>query len=121
MTRTRKILTALGAAGLVLGTASTASAAPASGSPPISWLGSCYPWHDSQTGGGWCDGQGPNWTYRAWVQCKGNGITWVTMGPSHWAGDRRGSYGYCSTEGGNFLAGFIMVYYNGELQYDISM
>ena len=56
------------------------------------WLGTCYPQVGSYWGGGWCDGNGPDWHYYGWVHCS-NG--WNYYGVDRWAGDRRGSYGYC--------------------------
>ncbi|MFD9698234.1 hypothetical protein [Lentzea sp. NPDC059081] len=71
------------------------------------WLGNCYPAVGSNWGGGWCDGNGPNWNYQGWVDCS-NG--WEYYGVVHWAGDRRGSYAYCPT-GTSAVAGGIDVFY----------
>ena len=59
-----------------------------------SWLGNCYPVRYTRSAGGWCDGNGPNWRYQGFVGCTDGREYW---GPVRWAGDRRGSYGYCPT------------------------
>ncbi|MGH3416977.1 MAG: hypothetical protein ACRDVE_22045 [Actinocrinis sp.] len=60
--------------------------------PDAGWLGTCYGSHGSNWGGGWCDGNGPDWVYQGFVDCTNGGEYY---GVVHWAGDRRGSYGYC--------------------------
>jgi hypothetical protein len=65
---------------------------PVGMSPQAGWLGTCYPAVGSNWGGGWCDGNGPNWNYQGWVDCTNGG---EYFGVIHWAGDRRGSYAYC--------------------------
>jgi hypothetical protein len=60
--------------------------------PDSGWLGQCYPALGSNWGGGWCDGNGPDWHYYGWVDCT-NGHEYY--GVDRWAGDRRGSYAYC--------------------------
>lgn len=120
MARSRKKMAAiLAAAALVLGT-TTATAAPAAAAtvrPMTSWLGACHPWNDNETAGGWCDGNGPNWTYQAVALCENIvQVTWITTGVVRWAGDRRGSYAYCSTRNGFLVQGWIYVYYNNVYQ-----
>lgn len=62
------------------------------------FLGNCYPevsrsGHGGRGfGGGWCDGNGPDWTYVGYVHCNNGGNY---SGPVRWAGDRRKSLGYC--------------------------
>ena len=68
--------------------------------PNAGWLGSCYPAYGSNWGGGWCDGNGPDWVYQGHVYCSNGGEYY---GVVHWAGDRRGSYGYCP--GGSYAVG----------------
>ena len=112
------VAAALAAAALVLGT--TAAAAPASAATVRlgGFFDTCYPWNDSETGGGWCNGQGPDWTYQATAFCENSaGQSWGTSGVARWAGDRRGSYAYCSTQHGRFVYGELNVYQNGVLQY----
>ena len=72
------------------------SPASASEMQPNGWLGVCHPWHDRNTFGGWCDGNGPN-SYEAWADCA-DGV--IAFGVARWDGDRRGSYAYCSGHGG---------------------
>ena len=122
MTRSLKGLSAaLSGAMLMLGT--TAVAAPASASAEravssSSWLGTCYPWNDSETAGGWCNGNGPNWTYEGWAICNDGVQQFSVFGPMRWAGDRRGSYGYCSGLG-PLVKGYINVFYNGQFQFSL--
>jgi hypothetical protein len=118
----RGIGAALTGAALVLGTA--AAAAPASAAtvrPMTSWIGACHPWNDNRTVGGWCDGNGPNWTYNASGVCTNGKTEWGAYGVTRWAGDRRGSYAYCSTRGGYYISGsgVLNVYYNGVFQWAV--
>jgi hypothetical protein len=125
MTRSPKGLSAvLAGAALIMGT--LAAAAPASAAtarpmrPASSWLGTCYPWNDNETAGGWCNGNGPNWTYEGRAVCNVAGFQYDEFGPSRWAGDRRGSYGYCSTDGGVLVSGYLSLFYNGVFQFSLS-
>jgi hypothetical protein len=81
--------------------------------PHAGWIGTCYVARGTNWAGGWCDGNGPDWTYRGAVQCT-NGI-WY-LGTSRWAGDRRGSYAECPS-GKTATTGGVWVYYNGVWQY----
>ena len=58
---------------------------------------------------GWCNGTGPDYTYRAVVGCT-NGTVYVS--PARWMGDRRGQTAYCPY---NVRAewGGMYVYYKG--------
>ena len=71
------------------------------------WLGSCYPERVGNRAGGWCDGNGPDWTYRGVVHCT-NGGTYY--GVERWAGDRRASAISCP-RGKAFVWGGVY-YYN---------
>ncbi|MEU7798156.1 hypothetical protein AB0J14_19245 [Micromonospora arborensis] len=65
------------------------------GTMAAGWLGACHPEpnpNNSRSGGGWCDGNGPDARYQGWVDCSNGGRYW---GPERWAGDRRRSYGTC--------------------------
>jgi hypothetical protein len=126
------------AVGLALSLAAPASAAPASAAPALaasaqvsevirytagqpaptntatastlaSWLGPCYPVRYTRSAGGWCDGNGPNWRYQGYVGCTDGREYW---GPVRWAGDRRGSYGYCPT-GAYANYGGVQAFYVG--------
>ena len=67
--------------------------------PDSGWLGTCYDIQlSSTTGGGWCDGNGPDGVYRGYADCT-DGHEYY--GPERWAGDRRGSYATCP--GGYYL------------------
>ncbi|MFJ9775761.1 hypothetical protein ACIRVF_31730 [Kitasatospora sp. NPDC101157] len=72
-------------------------AAAAGDSGAKSWGGKCHYWHDRNTGGGWCDGNGPTKRYYAFGLCN-DGFS--SYGVERWAGDRRGSYVYCAGHGG---------------------
>lgn len=125
MNRSRqRILAAMAVAPIVLGSAVAANATSAAASvrPMSSWIGTCHPWTDGVSFGGWCDGNGPNWTYRATGICY-NGNSYRTWGVSHWAGDRRGSYGYCNTNGGYYIegSGGLNVYDNGVFQFSATI
>ncbi|MEU3566920.1 hypothetical protein AB0E96_00595 [Kitasatospora sp. NPDC036755] len=61
------------------------------GPAPLGWLGDCSYVIGQNFAGGWCDGNGPDWWYQAWVHCDDG----YYYGPARWAGDRRGSYAYC--------------------------
>jgi hypothetical protein len=84
-------------------------AAPSSVHLLSGWLGTCYPEVHSTSGGGWCDGNGPDWHYYGWVDCS-NG--WEYYGVDRWAGDRRKSFGYCPS-GTYAVAGGVDAYYAG--------
>jgi hypothetical protein len=74
------------------------------------WLGGCYPASAGNWGGGWCDGNGPEWTYRGVVGCTNNRVYW---GIARWAGDRRASYATCPA-GYQAVWGGLDVYLNGN-------
>jgi hypothetical protein len=60
------------------------------------WIGRCYPVVSASYGGGWCDGNGPDWQYNGHVYCTASGGRfYYAWGPTRWAGDRRGSYASC--------------------------
>lgn len=112
-----KMLTALAAAGLAAGSVGVVTAAPAQAAGSIK---SCYVWSSySMPGhaGGWCDGTGPDWTYRGLVHCN-NGTSY--LGISRWAGDRRGSAATCSS-GVTARSGGVRVYYRGAWQFDVTV
>ena len=102
----RTLVTAAALAGIAVagvadastGFAATAPAASAvlkpagAARPDASWLGQCYNQGGLNWGGGWCDGNGPNWVYQGYADCS-NGKRYY--GVVRWAGDRRGSYGNC--------------------------
>ncbi len=91
----------------------------AAGAIPLTgWLGSCFPNRGRDWGGGWCDGNGPDWTYRGWVRCSGD--TTLYLGSARWAGDRTGSYAYCPT-GRTATVGGLKVYGGGALYYTYSV
>jgi hypothetical protein len=53
----------------------------------------CHPeFANGWTGGGWCDGNGPDWTYRGVIR-RTNGGTY--FGTIRWAGDRGKSFALC--------------------------
>ena len=75
--------------------------------PNAGWLGTCYSAYGSNWGGGWCNGNGPDWVYQGYVDCSNGGEYY---GVVHWAGDQRGSYGYCP--GGTYAVnGGLYVWY----------
>ncbi|GGN99714.1 hypothetical protein GCM10010112_93740 [Actinoplanes lobatus] len=78
------------------------------------WLGSCYVSRYSTYAGGWCDGNGPDWTYQGTVRC-GNNPGYINNGPTRWAGDRRGSYSSCPS-GTSAARGGVDVFYQGSYQ-----
>jgi hypothetical protein len=100
------------------GAADTNMVAPASSAVVLSgWLGRCYPqFPNSWTAGGWCDGNGPDWTYRGVVHCT-NGASY--FGVMRWAGDRRKSFGLCQYSSGVWggLYYFYKGYYRGSVIY----
>jgi hypothetical protein len=77
--------------------------------PSAGWLGQCYPEYggSSAYAGGWCDGNGPDWTYRGVAHCT-NGSE--RLGIARWAGDRRKSWAMCP---GYPLWGGLYYYYKG--------
>jgi hypothetical protein len=87
------------------------------------FLGKCYPvaqviGRDLYTGGGWCDGNGPDWTYRGWIKCYYATGAPTNYGVIRWAGDRRQSMatcaGYASSGGG------LQVFYKGALKQTLT-
>jgi hypothetical protein len=88
----------------------TATAASASG-----FLTACYPVHAGNWGGGWCDGNGPDWTYRPAVLCNNMSGVWIVSRTSHWAGDRGSIYQNCPT-GGSSIHGGLAVYDLGTFE-----
>lgn len=73
----------------------TATTGARSATMAAGWLGMCYKLPNpanSRSGGGWCDGNGPDARYQGWVACS-NSRTYY--GPERWAGDRRYSFGTC--------------------------
>jgi hypothetical protein len=74
-----------------------------------SWKGKCYPQHPQGTkkAGGWCNGNGPNWQYWAYVNCSGGHRY---FGPHRWMGDRRGSWVSCKA-GQSYKSGGLYYYY----------
>ncbi|WP_430501349.1 hypothetical protein ACQRWP_07130 [Micromonospora trifolii] len=75
------------------------------------WIGQCYP----HAYGGWCDGNGPGWTYEGYVRCAAQSSGSIDYpGPSRWAGDRRGSTAKCSL-GTSYKSGGVKVFYRGVL------
>jgi hypothetical protein len=73
------------------------------------WLGTCYAqFPNSWTAGGWCDGNGPDWTYRGVVHCSNGGSYFGVM---RWAGDRRKSFGLCQNSTG--VWGGLYYFYRG--------
>lgn len=111
----KMVATAFLASGAVALTVGTAAPAQAAGS-----FKSCYnvyarismPGH----AGGICDGTGPDFTYRAFANCK-NGST--AYGQSRWAGDRRGSGATCPS-GVTASSGGVKVYRLGSLYTTIT-
>ena len=90
---------------LVIGaTGSLVSAGPAQAA---GWLGTCHPYRTNLTAGGWCDGNGPDWTYQG--VCYSNSV--YRYGPMKWAGDRNGSRAECS---GPSQYGGLYYYYKGR-------
>ena len=67
-------------------------------------------------GRGWCDGNGPDWTYRGVVHCT-NGASY--FGVMRWAGDRRKSFGLCQNSTGVWggLYYYHTGYYYGSVIY----
>lgn len=91
-------------------TTGKAATAPQVGTAALSgWLGTCYPqFPNGWTAGGWCDGNGPDWTYRGVVHCSNGGSY---LGAQRWAGDRRKSFGLCQNSTG--IWGGLYYYYKG--------
>jgi hypothetical protein len=73
------------------------------------WIGDCYANRGTFSAGGWCDGNGPDWTYQAVVTCTNGGQYW---GVRRWAGDRRGSYAECPA--GTTTSGGLYYYYQNS-------
>lgn len=103
--------------GIAVGVIPAALPAQAAG-----FIGACYPevsrsgFGGRGFGGGWCDGNGPDWTYIGYVHCNNGGNY---SGSVRWAGDRRKSLGYCpqGTKQQATYAGLIWYYkgvYRGE-------
>ena len=93
------------------GAADTNVVAPPSSAVALAgWLGRCYPqFPNSWTAGGWCDGNGPDWTYRGVVHCSNGGSYFGVM---RWAGDRRKSFGLCQNSTG--VWGGLYYFYKGS-------
>ncbi|GAA2066113.1 hypothetical protein GCM10009839_92260 [Catenulispora yoronensis] len=109
MKRLKAYAVAAALASVVVAGGSSASAAvarPAAARSSGGWIGQCYPWHDKNTFGGWCDGNGP-YSYQAMAECAD--WTW-SAGVVVWAGNRNGSYAYCAGHGG--LASGTSWYWN---------
>jgi len=111
--RPRTLATALAALAMTAPlTITTTTPAQAAGS-----ISTCYTWISPSApghAGGWCDGTGPDWTYRGIVRCS-NGTHF--LGISRWAGDRRGSSGTCASTR-SAVSGGVRVYYKGVWQFD---
>lgn len=101
-------VTALGSSHASQGTHSALAAHPNAG-----WLGACTFWADSNTFGGWCNGNGPD-SYRAWADCADGSVSY---GVVHWDGDRRGSYAYCAGHGGLLTPNNTYSAYEGYIYY----
>jgi len=119
------VLFTLFAAAPAASAASSAAMTPATAAAPMgSWIGACYPWNDGVTAGGWCNGNGPNWTYYTYAICERGSNSWITSGPLRWAGDRRQSYSYCSRNvgygSGVIYQAWIVVFYNSQIQYYVA-
>lgn len=97
-TKTRSLNRLQALAVALVATAGVGLAAAPSASASGGWGGKCHPFHDSNTVGGWCDGNGPDYRYAAFGKCRND--NYVTYGVTRWAGDRRGSYVYCAGHGG---------------------
>jgi hypothetical protein len=109
MYRAVKAALAIAVVGVALGVAGPASAASAGSTAPAAssghavhpdgWKGPCYPakFDEYNSGGGWCDGNGPDWVYHGWVICSNGNIQ--LFGPTKWDGDRSGSYRNCNGRG----------------------
>jgi hypothetical protein len=78
------------------------------------WIGTCYPHRGTGGAGGWCDGNGPDWQYRAVVYCERGGPFYSTG--FRWAGDTRGLSAYCRTGTGPSYAGGVEYWYRSELR-----
>lgn len=79
------------------------------------WIGDCYTYVTSTSGGGWCDGNGPDWTYAGVAVCGESNTAFV--GVRRWAGDRRKSSAGCPTTYGLARQGGVYVYFKGTFQY----
>jgi hypothetical protein len=97
---------------------SVVPAFPVAAEAATSWLGACYTWHDNRTAGGWCDGNGPYYTYSTTASCTNGGLAY---GPNRWAGDRRESYAYCSSIGQYLTGGVLDAFHNGLLVEQITI
>lgn len=60
--------------------------------PASGWIGQCYPQINANNETGWCDGNGPDYHYYAYVDCSDG---YEYYGVDRWAGDRRGSQAIC--------------------------
>jgi hypothetical protein len=78
------------------------------------WIGACYPHRGSGGAGGWCDGNGPDWQYRAIVYCTMGGPYYSVMW--RWAGDRRGLSAYCRSGSGTAYLGGVEYWYRSEMR-----
>jgi hypothetical protein len=97
---------------LAMAALAPATASASTATPNTSWIGTCYVFRGVDNAGGWCDGNGPNWTYQARVYCA-NGVDYT--GVQRWAGDRRGSTATCA--GSDASEGGVDVYYNGIYEF----
>ncbi len=87
------------------------------------FLGKCYPvaqlvGPNLYGGGGWCDGNGPDWTYRGWIKCYYATGAGTKYGVTRWAGDRRQSLGTCA--GYASSGGGLQVFYKGVLKQTLT-
>ncbi|MET8260412.1 hypothetical protein ACFYPG_23295 [Micromonospora sp. NPDC005553] len=76
------------------------------------WIGKCYP----HAYGGWCDGNGPDWTYEGYVRCAAQSSgSKDEVGVRRWAGDRRGSTAKCQL-GTSYKSGGVKIFLRGEFK-----
>ncbi|RDI66732.1 hypothetical protein DFR76_104482 [Nocardia pseudobrasiliensis] len=111
-----RVATAVAAfAGIAL-TSSVAGAEPDSAAG--GWAGKCYIAHNDQTAQGWCDGNGPDYTYQTLGDCltrTSPSQLYHEQGPTRWMGDKRKSLIHCAP---NLLhAAWLYKYHKGKL-YD---
>ena len=102
-------------AAMCLATVAAATLAVMGGAPAAhadqGWIGACHP----QQYGGWCDGNGPDWQYRGFVNCAAQSSgSKEYFGLYRWAGDRTGSTAKC-TLGTSYRFGGVKTYYRGTL------
>lgn len=104
-------------AAMVAAVASTAVVGVGSAAQAVT-AADCVGNHGTNWGGGWCDGNGPDWTYRATVTCSNGGTYNGTA--SHWAGDRRPLYVNCPSGATATLGGVTFYYKGGYRGYKVS-